>query len=128
MNVSTSLRSARVDGSATPIPDAPDAVTVRPVRAAFGPHVSLVSVDNQGRLWVRFSTAMMMLVTAVVLMLIPLGALWYVGGGLVHSGQVSLRNDHTQPTTENSTVSTNGPSVAALVSPPNELPLADSGN
>lgn len=92
MNVSTLLPNRRT-GTLDSAPESEDVLTVRPVRAAFGPHVSLVSVDSQGRLWMRFSTALCMLVAGVLLMMIPVSAFWWVSSGLVDSGQVSLRND-----------------------------------
>lgn len=103
-------------------------VTIRPARAAFGPHVSLVSVDNHGRLWVRFSTALALLVAGIVLMLIPLCALWFAGGGLVKSGQIELdpRTSHgipstSQPTNPTSSLHTTGGGPSGS---PTELPLA----
>lgn len=95
---------------------APPVLAVRPVRAAFGPHVSLVSVDVEGRLWVRLSTAVAMMVSGLLLVLVPLSALWFAGGGLVRSGQVDftptgLPGQHSQ---------TEAPAPVA----PTELPLA----
>lgn len=69
-------------------------IQVRPVRAAFGPAISLVSVDEQGRLWMRVSTALLIMVGGLVLFLLPLVALWWVGSGLMDSGQISI---HDQP-------------------------------
>lgn len=89
MNVPTMLRRSPTE-SGVGSHDGADVVTVRPVRAAFGPHVSLVSVDSQGRLWVRFSTAMVLMVAGFALMLIPVTALWWVSDGLVESGRVTL--------------------------------------
>lgn len=69
-------------------------IQVRPVRAAFGPAISLVSVDEQGRLWMRVSTALLIMVGGLVLFLLPLLAMWWVGAGLMDSGQISI---HDQP-------------------------------
>lgn len=96
----------------------------RPARAAFGPPVSLVSVDEQGRLWVRFSTALAILAAGMVLMAIPLSALWWVSGGLAESGRVSWTEPATTATSTATaadaavTVTTTGGATAA------QLPLA----
>jgi hypothetical protein len=118
MNVSTLLPNRRA-GSVDSAPESDDVLTVRPVRAAFGPHVSLVSVDSQGRLWMRFSTALVMLVAGLALMMIPMTAFWWVSSGLVDSGQVTLRND-------TGTHSTLLPGQPQDGSTEPELPLADT--
>lgn len=80
-----------------------DPVQVRPVRAAFGPAISLVSVDEQGRLWMRVSTALLIMVGGLVLFLVPLVAMWWVGTGLMDSGQISI-TDRSQTPSEVTTL------------------------
>jgi hypothetical protein len=84
-----------------PAPGEP--VQVRPVRAAFGPAISLVSVDEQGRLWMRVSTALVIMLTGLVMFVVPLAAMWWVGVGLMDSGQISI-NDQTETPSEVSTL------------------------
>lgn len=80
-----------------PLPVHGDPVQVRPVRAAFGPAISLVSVDEQGRLWMRVSTALMIMLTGLVMFLVPIAAMWWVGVGLMDSGQISIDNNTDVP-------------------------------
>lgn len=81
------------------VPDLPQSapVQVRPVRAAFGPAISLVSVDEQGRLWMRVSTAVLIMVGGLVMFVLPLVALWWVSTGLMESGQISIENRSDTP-------------------------------
>jgi hypothetical protein len=108
------LRSRNPHAPAKRVPDLPETVTVRPVRAAFGPRVSIVSVDNQGHLWIRFSTAVIALVAGLLLVLIPVLALLWVSNGLIDSGQVNFKPGTTQ------TDKNPGPSITT------DLPLADT--
>lgn len=78
-------------------------IQVRPVRAAFGPAISLVSVDEQGRLWMRVSTALMVMLVGLLFFLLPLIALWWVGSGLVDSGQISI-TEHPDVPSQTSTL------------------------
>lgn len=91
----------------SPTPTPPTAtgapIQVRPVRAAFGPAISLVSVDEQGRLWMRVSTALSIMVGGLVLFLLPLVALWWVSTGLLDSGQISI-SDHPDLPSQTSTL------------------------
>lgn len=70
------------------VPAAEQAVLVRPVRAAGV--VALAAVDADGKVWVRFSTALAMMVCGLMLLLVPVLALVWAGSGLVSSGQVTL--------------------------------------
>lgn len=76
-------------------------VQVTPVRAAFGPAVSLVSVDDQGRLWMRVSTALTIMVGGFVLFLVPLVALWWVGAGLMDTNRINIHDQPVEPTSTN---------------------------
>lgn len=87
-------------------------LTVRPVRAAFGPAVSLVSVDSQGHLWMRLSTAIIIMLAGSALTMVPMLALWWVGAGMVDSGQISLEDPY-------------GSGGTGTSQSPTELPLAD---
>lgn len=120
MNVSTMLRPGRESSASSAAEQAP-VVTVRPVRAAFGPHVSLVSVDNEGRLWMRFSTAVGMMLAGLVLMMIPVASLYFVGDDLVESGQVTLTEQQNPATNVN-------PAGVNQAGVPSELPLADTSD
>lgn len=82
-------------------------IQVRPVRAAFGPAVSLVSVDEQGRLWMRVSTAAGIMIAGLVMFLVPLAAMWWVGAGLVGSGQITITN-HPEPPAPSNTLAPAG--------------------
>lgn len=116
MNAPTLLRPTRSTSAET---EAAEVVTVWPMRAAFGPHVALVSVDGQGRLWVRMSTAITMMISGLLLVLVPVAALWLAGVGLVDSGRVILE-DAPAPTGQSAHADAGTVRPAA----PTELPLA----
>lgn len=105
---------ATAAGSSTP-----EVLTVRPLRATFGPSVSVVSVDNHGHLWLRFSTAISLFVSGIILMAIPIVALWWVSGGLIDSGAVDFDTTFRPGVTI-----TEAPAPAN----PTELPLAHNEN
>lgn len=74
-------------------------LTVTPVLAAFGPAVSLVSVDEDGRLWMRLSTAVAMMLGGALLFIVPMGALWWIGGDMIDSGRISITDQPGVPST-----------------------------